>query len=185
MSGEKFSGSCIRIRAWVVSLMSLPSGFLSVRVMRTRLGSQPLWPSVCVVSHVSCHSRFFQFQNSSLTLGDVVDEHVVVARLLFGRLVRRPALLAPHQSIDARRARDRRATRYEITVCSDSLASAHSTRWPSVEKRISGTLPLHFAINIVRGCDGVDVLVLRQVRGLEVARRSRPSAMRSSWLRSS
>ena len=74
--------------------MSLPSASLMVTVICTRLGSQPFWPSDCVVSHVSCHSRFFQFQNWSLTLVDVADEHVVFGRLVLGRLVRRPPLLA-------------------------------------------------------------------------------------------
>ena len=50
-----------RMRAWVVSLMSLPWGFLNVTVIRTRCGRRMRAASDCVVSQWSCHSRFFQF----------------------------------------------------------------------------------------------------------------------------
>src|SRR5688572_29925397 len=62
----KLRGSCITIRAWLVSLYSLSFASLMTIVMRTRLGKMPFCPSDCVVSHVSCQSKFFQFQNSNL-----------------------------------------------------------------------------------------------------------------------
>ena len=144
----------------------------------------PFWPSDCVVSHVSCHSRFFQFQNSNFDLSMSRTSTSYSAGSSSGG------------SFDGRR-------------CSraDPVGLARVSRGLVREVRDHGLLglvgvgPQHAvaerrepdlgeprcrtcATNIVRGCVAFVVLVRDRYAASKSAT-MRPSAIRSSWLRSS
>ena len=92
--GEKFSASCMRMRASVDSLTFLSSGPLTVTVIAHAIRQHPALAVRLRGVPVVDPLEGLPVEELDLDLLDVGDEHVVLARLELGRLVRLAALLA-------------------------------------------------------------------------------------------
>ena len=179
--GVSNSGSCMKMRAWVDSL-SLALASLLVTVIFTRLGRRPFWPSGLVVSQCPALEVLpVPELELDLSMSRSSTSYSATARLPVGwfevgaaRGGSRSAC-ARLLAIRPRHVRDHGLLRLV------RVGPQHAV----VERREPdlGTLDPPCATNIVRGCLA---LRLRSSTGrpLEVGD-DPPSAIRSSWLRSS